>query len=144
MFMRMLCRNPCACHAKSILNPLWTSKSGPRPWCFKRPQTERPKCFAPRAISSRIGQNACQQLLASGPVGINNPDLGEACSITVGANRGGGPREDLVPDLVPEIGYQAWYQMRYHLWGLDRSLPCGQFFMSEKLVLAATFSIDGK
>ena len=30
----MLRRNPCACHAKSTLNPLWTSKSGPRPWCF--------------------------------------------------------------------------------------------------------------
>ena len=30
----MLCRNPCACHTKSTLNQLWTSKSGPRPWCF--------------------------------------------------------------------------------------------------------------
>ena len=30
----MLCRNPCACHTKSTLNQLWTSKNVPRPWCF--------------------------------------------------------------------------------------------------------------
>ena len=32
--MRMLCRNPCACHTKSTLNQLWISKNVPRPWCF--------------------------------------------------------------------------------------------------------------